>query len=127
MLRLKIALAAALVAGCSIACAGDFLPRASSNTLAAVADDPGARSASTAAMSEPDTCPTEPAAAPATPAHANPARRAAAHVGADDIAVERVGAAATPVVADDDKPAAPAPARKPHALRWQSLLPGVMK
>ena len=126
MLRLKIALAAALVAGCSIACAGDFLPRTSGNTLAAVADDPGARSASTAAMSEPDNCPTE-TAAPATPAHASPARRAAAHVGADDVAVERTTASAAPVVADDDKAGAPAPVRKPHALRWQSLLPGVMK
>ena len=126
MLRLKIALAAALVAGCSIACAGDFLPRASGNTLAAVADDPGARNASTAAMSEPDSCPTEPAAAPATPAHAG-SRRAVAHVGADDVAVERTAASAAPVAVDDDKASAPAPVRKPHALRWQSLLPGVMK
>jgi len=127
MLRVKIALAVALFAGCSFACAGDFLPRASGNTLAAVADDPGARSASTAAMSD-ESCPTEPAAAPATPAHANAPRRAAAHVGADDVAaVEHSSPAAAPAMADDDKPGPPAPARKGHALRWQSLLPGVMK
>jgi hypothetical protein len=125
MLRSKVALAAALVAGCSIAYAGDFVPRVGSNALAAIADDPGARSAPSAAMSESDSCPTE--AAPATPSHASPARRAAARVGADEVAAERSTAAVTAASTDDDKAVAPAPARKAHALRWQSLLPGVMK
>ena len=122
MLRFQIALAAMLVAIGSIACAGDFVPRAAGNTLAAVADDPVARSASSAAMSEPDPAPVE--SVPATPAHATPLHRAAAQVGADEVVAERSSATSA---TDDDKSAPRTPARKAHALRWQSLLPGVMK
>ncbi len=129
MLRSQAILAVALLfaAGCSAAYAGDFLPRAA-NGLAAVADDHAARPACpdagpTAVMSEPDAAPV--ARAETAPATATTVRRAA-HVGADDVAADTHAAAA----ADDDKSGggAAAPAHKSRAaLRWQSLLPGVMK
>ncbi|HEY2395797.1 MAG TPA: hypothetical protein VGH81_07460 [Rudaea sp.] len=129
MLRSQAILAVALLfaAGCSAACAGDFMPRAA-NGLAAVADDHAARSTSadagpTAVMSEPDATPV--ARAAPVPATTTAVRRAV-HVGADDVAVD----AHAPAAVDDDKGAGSgsAPAHKSRAaLRWQSLLPGVMK
>jgi hypothetical protein len=127
MLRSQAILTVALLlaAGCSAACAGDFMPRAG-NGIAVVADDHATRSASadagpTAVMSEPVAAPV----ARAVPAAAAVAPRRAAHVGADDVAAD----AHTPAAADDDKGGAGAvPAHKSRAaLRWQSLLPGVMK
>src|SRR6516164_1942847 len=82
MPRFQTIVAAALLMtfGCTIACAGDFMPRAASG-FAAVGDDPGSRSASVdGAMSESD-CPTT--------AHSDPgpaaAPRRAGHVGADEV------------------------------------------
>jgi hypothetical protein len=133
MLRFQAILAVAMLfaTGCSAACAGDFVPRAASGGLAAVADDPGARSASTdvasaAAMSESDsiatTSSTDSSHSTSTPASA----RRAAHVGADDVAAETHTAAPS---GDDHKSGgAPAgPHKSKSGLHWQSLLPGVMK
>jgi hypothetical protein len=126
MLRSQAILAVALLfaAGCSAACAGDFMPRAA-NGIAAVADDHAGRSVSadagpTAVMSEPDATPV----ARVAPAPVTSPRRAA-HVGADDVAAD----AHAPVVGDEDKGGSGSvPAHKSrNALRWQSLLPGVMK
>ena len=127
MLRSQAILAVALLfaAGCSAACAGDFMPRAA-NGLAAAADDHAARPASadagpTAVMSEPAA--TAVARAALVPA-ASPRR--AARVGADDVAAD----AHAQVSADEDKGggSSSVPAHKSrNALRWQSLLPGVMK
>jgi hypothetical protein len=137
MLRFQAIVAVALLfaAGCSAACAGDFLPRAA-NGLAAVGDDPGARSASadvgaTAAMSESEA---SVSARSAVPARATPARRGA-HLGTDEVAADVHAAPATgdvhapPAAGDDDKGGGTAaPAHKSRAgTRWQSLLPGVMK
>jgi hypothetical protein len=124
MSRFHAIVAAALLMtfGGTVAYAGDFMPRAAGG-FAAVGDDPGSRSTSVdGAMSESD-CPTA--------AHSDPgpaaAPRRATRVGADDTSADT--RASTPVVADaDDKAAsAPAPAHKSRSLRWQSLLPGVMK
>jgi hypothetical protein len=54
--------------------------------------------------------------------------RRAAHVGADDAAGGAPAALppSAPAADGDDKPA-PANPHKARALRWQSLLPGVMK
>jgi len=128
MLRSQAILAVALLfaAGCSAAFAGDFLPRAG-NGLAPVVDEHAARSGCadagpTAVMSEPDAAPVA-QAAPATVT----ALHRAAHVGADDVAADTQA----PAVVDDDKGgggAAAVPVHKSRAtLRWQSLLPGVMK
>lgn len=127
MLRSQAILAVALLfaAGCSAACAGDFMPRAA-NGLATAADDHAARPASvdagpTAVMSEPDAAPVA-RVAPApvvSPRHA-------ARVGADEVAAD----AHTPVSGDEDKggSGSSVPVHKSrNALRWQSLLPGVMK
>jgi hypothetical protein len=55
--------------------------------------------------------------------------RRAAHVGADEVAVDTHSA--TPSSASDEDKSGGAPAAAPHkvrsSLRWQSLLPGVMK
>ena len=127
MLRSQAILTVALLlaAGCSAACAGDFMPRAG-NGIAVVADDHAVRSAS--ADAGPTAVMSEPVAAPV--AHAAPAAvvapRRAPHVGADDVAVD----AHAPAAADDDKgiSSGAVPAHKSRAaLRWQSLLPGVMK
>jgi hypothetical protein len=130
MLRFQATLAAALfAAGCSAACAGDFLPRAASGGLATVADDPGARptcpDVASAAMSESVSIatPSSAASSRSTPTPASAQR--AAHVGTDEVAAETHAAAG-----DDDKSGGAAPV-SPHkskgGMRWQSLLPGVMK
>lgn len=121
MLRISATIAAlALVCGASAACAGDFMPRSTNGF--AVADDPGSRSAavdtgSSAPMSEPES---------PGPAHAAAPVRGG-HVGVDGAAAEtRAPAAAS----DADEKAPPSAAATPHktrSLRWQSLLPGVMK
>lgn len=107
--------------------AGDFVPRAG-NGFGAVGDDPGARSASdmgpAAAMSEPDSTVVRspgPAQESAPPRHAR--------VGADDVATtdSRTSPPSTAAADADEKPAAPAATHKARSLRWQSLLPGVMK
>ena len=124
MPRFQTIVAAALLMtfGISAACAGDFMPRAASG-FAAVGDDPGARSASVdGAMSESD-CPTT--------AHSDPgpaaAPRRAGHVGADEVSAAD-SRSSTPVADADDKSAsAPSATHKSRSLRWQSLLPGVMK
>ena len=121
MLRINAVLVAlAFACAASAACAGDFVPRAT-NGYGAVGDDPGARSAG-ADMG---------AAAPMSEAESpGPARVASAPVGAGHVGVEGAQAAEAhaPAATDgDEKSAAPATPHKPHALRWQSLLPGVMK
>lgn len=117
MRRIHGVIVAALVLGaaCSGVHAGDFMPRAG-NALAAVGDDAAPRAA--AAMSEPES---DAPAAPVAPAVSNTPR--AARIGAGDIGAE----ARTGKAADDDHAAPPAPAHKARTLRWQSLLPGVMK
>jgi hypothetical protein len=134
MPRFKVIVAMLPVAlACTWVQAGDFAPRGGSS-FAAVADDPGARSpvtdsaTSTAAMSE-----TTDAAAGATsheaPAHASaPVRRAPARVGADDASGEAHASTSSAGDSSDDKAPTTTTAHKGRgALRWQSLLPGVMK
>lgn len=128
MPRFPVITAAALMLsfGYAAAHAGDFVPRATSS-YAAVCDDSAAHSAtpdvgSAAAMNE-----SEPVAAVPGQgaAHASPTRNAK-HIGVDDAASDVHPA----VVADaDDKLAAGSAAshKQRGALRWQSLLPGVMK
>jgi hypothetical protein len=108
---------------CPAVYAGDFVTRAS-NGYAPAGDEAG-RAGRTTAMNESDTTPA--VRTPDTDAVPVTATRHAAHVGADEATVgaHAVAPPATPAVDGDDKPA-PAP-HKAHALRWQSLLPGVMK
>lgn len=123
MLRISAALAAlALVCASSAVCAGDFMPRGTNGY--AVADDPGSRSvaadaAASAPMSETETPGSARAAAPAR----------SGHIGVDGAAAENHATAPAPSGDAEDK-AAPSAAGNPHkarSLRWQSLLPGVMK
>jgi hypothetical protein len=102
--------------------AADFMPRVGGSSIAAVADDPAPRAAS-AAMSEPDS--DAPARAFATPSAAVAVPHAAARIGVDDVVADPVHAAKAG--SEDDHAAVPAPAHKGRTLRWQSLLPGVMK
>ena len=130
MSRSQAILAATLLLaiGWTSALAGDFVPRAT-NSYAAIGDDPGTRAScpdagSSAPMNEVETSvrnsPGPADAPPATPA------RSAKHIGVDDAATDTHAAAAT-TVDSDDKPV-PTTVHKPRsALRWQSLLPGVMK
>jgi hypothetical protein len=124
MSKSHVIASAALLAvfGCSVAIAGDFVPRASSAYT--VGDDAGARTScaegASQPMSESDTA--TPASAAAAVAHAGPASTAK-HYGVDD-GVADVRPAVTPAEIDDK--AVPNP-HKAHTLRWQSLLPGVMK
>ena len=129
MLRNYAILALLLVAvsGCPVAYAGDFVTRASGG-YASAGDDSGARAgrvAATAAMSESDT---QVVRTPDTDAAPATTTRRAAHVGADDAAASAHAALppAAPAADGDDKPV-PASPHKARALRWQSLLPGVMK
>ena len=114
--------ALAFVCASSAACAGDFMPRAT-NGFAAVGDDPGPRSASVdvgsaAPMSESES----PGPARAT----TPSR--SGHVGVDGNSSADNHAITTPASDGEDKATSAAPApHKSRALRWQSLLPGVMK
>jgi hypothetical protein len=132
MLRIQAIFSAALLfaVGCSAACAGDFLPRASGGVTVAAAD-PGVRSGcpetGSAAMSESDSIATAHSSA-AAQSSSTSARRAAP-VGADEVVADSHNA--TSSSAGDEDKSAGAPAVVPHkaksALRWQSLLPGVMK
>jgi hypothetical protein len=128
MPRFQVILAATLMVTLvsSGACAGDFVPRAT-NSFAAIGDDPGARSsgcaeadaAAGATTSEPDTVATMRAA----PSHTS-APRSARHIGVDDASDTH----SAPTTSDADDKQVPAPAHKARSgLRWQSLLPGVMK
>ena len=122
-----LALLLVAVGGCPAVYAGDFVTRASSGYVPA-GDEAAARAGHQAAMNESNDTPavrtpdTDAGAAPVT------AARRAAHVGADDSpgGAHAVVAPSTPVADGDDKPA-PASPHKARALRWQSLLPGVMK
>jgi hypothetical protein len=118
-----LALLLVAVSGCPAVYAGDFVTRASGSYAPAV-DDSGAR-AGRAAMSESDT---QVVRTPDTDAAPATTTRRAAHVGADDAAGAHAALPpATPAAdAADEKPA-PASPHKARALRWQSLLPGVMK
>lgn len=124
MLRSHVIAAAALLAafGCSVAIAGDFVPRTTSAYT--VGDDAGARAScaegASQPMSESDTA--APASAGAAAVHAGPASTAK-HYGVDD-GVGDARPAVAPAEVDDK--AVPNP-HKAHTLRWQSLLPGVMK
>lgn len=121
----KAIVAAALLfaLGCSSACAGDFMPR-SSGSFGAVGNDPATRAtcadAPSAAMSESDVA--APSSPGATVVRSVPIHTSK-HIGVDDV-VSDIHAAVP--VDGEDKPAAGA--HKPRSnLRWQSLLPGVMK
>ena len=122
-----LALLLVAAAGCPAVYAGDFVTRAS-NGYAPGVDEAGARAGHVAAMNEPDETPavrtpdTDAGAAPVT------AARRAAHVGTDDSSsgAHAVVAPSAPVADGEDKPA-PANPHKARAMRWQSLLPGVMK
>jgi len=122
-----LALLLVAAAGCPVVYAGDFVARASSG-YAPAGDEAGARAGHQTAMNESDDPPavrtpdTDTGASPVTTA------RRAAHVGADDSSggAHAAVAPSTPVADGDDKPA-PAGPHKARALRWQSLLPGVMK
>jgi hypothetical protein len=122
-----LALLLVAAAGCPAVYAGDFVTRAS-NGYAPGVDEAGARAGHVAAMNESDETPavrtpdTDAGAAPVT------AARRAAHVGTDDSSsgAHAVVAPSAPVADGDDKPA-PANPHKARAMRWQSLLPGVMK
>ena len=123
MLRISAAVAAfALACASSAACAGDFMPRGTNGY--AIADDPGSRLAvadagATAPMSEPESPGPARAAAPVR----------AGHIGVDGAAAETRAATPAPASETDDKapPSAATSPHKAHSLRWQSLLPGVMK
>lgn len=122
----KAIVAAALLfaLACSSACAGDFMPR-SSGSFGAVGDDPASRTtcadAPNAAMSESDAAPA--ASSPGTTVVRSVPIHTSKHIGVDDV-VSDVHVA---VPADgEEKPVAAA--HKPRSsLRWQSLLPGIMK
>ena len=111
---------------CPAVYAGDFVTRASGYTPAG--DEAGPRAGHVATMSESDSTPgvrtpdTDADAAPVTATHR------AAQVGTDDAAAgaHAVAPPSAPAADGDDKPA-PASPHKARALRWQSLLPGVMK
>lgn len=114
-----------IVLGCSCAYAGDFVPR-SSGTFGAVGDDPATRTscadAPNAAMSESDVV-----AAPSNPGVSsgqNAPVRNAKHIGVDDVVND---ARAVPAASDGDDKAAAGAHKARSSLRWQSLLPGVMK
>jgi len=129
MSRSQAILAAMLLfaIGSASALAGDFVPRAT-NSYAAISDDAGTRAScpdvgSSAGMNEVETS-LHSSPGPADPPAAAPAR-SAKHIGVDDAATDTHAPAAT---ADGDDKPAPASAHKARsALRWQSLLPGVMK
>lgn len=115
------------VSGCPAVYAGDFVTRASGG-YAPAGDDSVARAgraAATAAMSESDT---QVVRTPDTDAAPATTARRAPHVGADDATASAHAALppAAPAADGDDKPV-PASPHKARALRWQSLLPGVMK
>jgi hypothetical protein len=121
-----LALLLVVATGSSAVQAGDFVSRASGG-YAAAGDEAGARAGrvATAAMDESEApavrTPDADAAPPASTRHT-------ARVGADDATggAHAVVPAVAPVADGDDKPA-PASPHKARALRWQSLLPGVMK
>lgn len=121
-----LALLLVAATGCPAVYAGDFVTRAGSGYVPA-GDEAGARAGHATATNESDETPavrtpdTDAGAAPVTAVHR------AAHVGADDASgAHAVVAPSAPVADGDDKPA-PANPHKARALRWQSLLPGVMK
>lgn len=115
--------ALAFVCASSAACAGDFMPRATAG-YAAVGDDPGPRSASVDVGSA---APMSEAESPGPVRASAPSR--SGHVGVDGNATADNHTAATAANDGEDKAtsAAPANPHKSRALRWQSLLPGVMK
>jgi hypothetical protein len=121
-----LALLFVAVSGCPAVYAGDFVTRASSG-YAPVGDEAGARAGHVAAMNESGSAPA--VRTPDTDADAAPVTtRRATHVGTDDSAggAHAVVPPSTPAADGDDKPV-PASPHKARALRWQSLLPGVMK
>jgi len=122
-----LALLFVAASGCPAVYAGDFVTRATSG-YAPAADEAGARAGHVAAINESDSTPA--VRTPDTDADAAPVAttRRAAHVGADDSAggAHAVAPPSAPAADGDDKPA-PASPHKARALRWQSLLPGVMK
>jgi hypothetical protein len=120
-----LALLFVAVSGCPAVYAGDFVTRASGG-YAPVGDEAGARAGHVAAMNESDSNPA--VRTPDTDAAPVTTTRRAAHVGADDSAggAHAVVPPSTPAADGDDKPV-PASPHKARALRWQSLLPGVMK
>ena len=112
--------------GCPAVYAGDFVTRAGSGYTPA-GDEAGARAGHVAAMNDSDSAPA--VRTPDTDADAAPVTttRRAAHVGSDDSGgAHAVAPASVPAADGEDKPV-PASPHKARALRWQSLLPGVMK
>ena len=120
-----LALLFVAASACPAVYAGDFVPRAPSG-YAPAGDEAGARAGRGAAMNESD-CATAVRTPDADAAPVSTPHRAA-HVGTDDSAGGAHAAlpASAPAADGDDKPAPVSP-HKARALRWQSLLPGVMK
>jgi hypothetical protein len=122
-----LALLFVALTGCPAVYAGDFVTRATSGYTPA-GDEAGARAGHAAAMNESDSTPA--VRTPDTDADAAPAAtlHRAARVGTDDSAggAHTAVPPSTPAADGDDKPV-PASPHKARALRWQSLLPGVMK
>lgn len=131
MSRSQAILAAVLLAalGCSSAIASDFVPR-SSGSFAPVGDEAGARATCSdvgagSAMSENDSSePVHVSPGPAAATTTTGPTRSAKHIGVDDVASD---ARTAPVVGDADEKAPPPNPHKAKTMRWQSLLPGVMK
>lgn len=120
-----LALLFVAVSACPAVYAGDFVTRASSG-YAPAGDEAGARVGRVAAMNESDSTPA--VRTPDTDAAPVTTTRRAAHVGTDDSAgaAHAVAPPSTPAADGEDKPV-PASPHKARALRWQSMLPGVMK
>jgi hypothetical protein len=116
--------------GCSSAIAGDFVPRASGSFGSA--GDEGVRATCSdvgagTAMSESDGFQSVHAMpGPAAAAATTGPTRSAKHIGVDDAATD-ARTAPSPADADADEKAPPPNPHKAKTLRWQSLLPGVMK
>jgi hypothetical protein len=110
---------------CPAVYAGDFVTRATSS-YAPAGDEAGARAGHVAAMNESDSTPA--VRTPDADTAGVTATRRAAHVGTDDSTGGAHAALppSAPAADGDDKPAPVSP-HKARALRWQSLLPGVMK
>lgn len=119
-----LALLFVAASGCPAVYAGDFVTRASSGY--APAGDEAGRAARATPMNESDSTPA--VRTPDTDAVPVTTTRRAAHAGADDAAggAHAVAPPSAPAADGDDKPAPVSP-HKARALRWQSLLPGVMK
>lgn len=119
-----LALLLVAASGCPDVYAGDFVTRAA-GSYAPAGDDSAARAGRVVAPEAACDSDRSVVRTPDTDAMPATTTRRATHVGADDVG-GGAHAALAPAASGDDKPA-PASPHKARALRWQSLLPGVMK